>query len=264
MKTPISYYGGKQSLVSTILPLIPPHTLYAEPFVGGGAIFWAKDKSPVEVLNDTNRELINFYQVVQRDFVSLEKEVRISLHSRSLHRDAHVINAAPHLFSEIKRAWAIWVLSTQSFSSLLDGTWGYDVAKPTTTQKIHNKREAFTEDLAIRLQGVQLECTDAIRIIESRDRPDSFFYCDPPYVGSDCGHYDGYSQADFDALLTTLSRIQGKFLLSSYPNKRLTEFIKEHGWYHVQKKGTVSVAVKGKRKEKIECLTANYPIELSE
>jgi len=55
--------------------------------------------------------------------------------------------------------------------------------------------------------------------------------------------------------------LQGKFLLSSYPNKRLTEFIKEHGWYHLQTEGTASVAMKGKRKKKIECLTANYPIE---
>lgn len=264
MKTPITYYGGKQKMVPRILEIIPPHNLYAEPFVGGGAIFWAKGKSPVEVINDTNRELINFYQVVQRDFVSLEKEVRISLHSRSMHRDARVVNSAPHLFSEVKRAWAVWVLATQSFSSMLDGSWGYDVGKNTTSRKVSNKRETFTEDLAIRLQDVQIECTDALRIIESRDRPDTFFYLDPPYVGSDCGHYDGYSQADFDALLNALTRIKGRFLLSSYPNKSLERFISERGWHHRQFKSTVSVAnntaSKGPRKGKIECLTANYPI----
>lgn len=61
MKTPISYYGGKQNLVATILPLIPDHVTYVEPFLGGGAVFWTKPKSEVEVINDTNRELINFY-----------------------------------------------------------------------------------------------------------------------------------------------------------------------------------------------------------
>jgi len=34
LKTPISYYGGKQKLVSTIFPLIPKHVMYCEPFVG--------------------------------------------------------------------------------------------------------------------------------------------------------------------------------------------------------------------------------------
>lgn len=67
LKTPITYYGGKQKLVSTILPLIPAHELYAEPFVGGGAIFWAKEPSNVEVINDTNRELINFYEMCKNE-----------------------------------------------------------------------------------------------------------------------------------------------------------------------------------------------------
>lgn len=55
LKTPLSYYGGKQNLVRTILPLIPPHTTYTESFVGGGAIFWTKQPSEVEVINDYNR-----------------------------------------------------------------------------------------------------------------------------------------------------------------------------------------------------------------
>lgn len=104
MKTPISYYGGKQNLISTIIPLFPAHSTYIEPFVGGGAVFWAKSKSKVEIINDTNRELINFYECVQNDFIALEQEVRISLHSRRLHKDADVVYNNPHLFTRTKRA----------------------------------------------------------------------------------------------------------------------------------------------------------------
>lgn len=86
LKTPITYYGGKQRLCQKIINMIPHHHLYCEPFVGGGAVFFAKAPSVVEVINDTNGELINFYKVVKADFVSLEKEIRISLHSRDLHR----------------------------------------------------------------------------------------------------------------------------------------------------------------------------------
>jgi len=63
LRTPITYYGGKQQLCSTILGLIPEHNLYCEPFCGGAAIFFGKKASHVEVLNDTNKELINFYKV---------------------------------------------------------------------------------------------------------------------------------------------------------------------------------------------------------
>lgn len=264
MKTPISYYGGKQKLASTILQFIPNHTLYCEPFVGGAAVFFAKEPSQVEVINDTNKALINFYRVVQNDFTSLEKEVRITLHSRNLHRKAQVIYDNPDMFSELKCAWAVWTLATQSFASGLDKAWGYDLKKGTTSKKIKNKREGFTEDFAIRLQNIQIECTDALRIIKSRDSKDSFFYCDPPYYNSDCGHYDGYSIEDFENLLKLLSQIEGKFILSSYPSPILKRYTQEFGWTNKSYDFIVSVANStGKSgKNKTEVLTANFDLNI--
>lgn len=262
LKTPISYYGGKQKLATKIISLIPEHTLYCEPFVGGAAVFFAKLPSEVEVLNDTNREMINFYKVVQNDFISLEKEIRISLHSRDLHRKASVIYNHPDMFSEIKRAWAVWVLSSQSFSAQLDSSWGYDISKNTSTKKIINNRDRFTEDMAIRLQNVQIEAADALYIIKGRDREASFFYLDPPYFNSDCGHYDGYSEQDFENLLKTIASIKGKFLLSSYPSTLLQKYAKENGWYMWSVEQGVTVNNKsGYIKRKVEVLTANYRID---
>lgn len=264
MKTPITYYGGKQKLAATILKLIPEHKLYCEPFIGGAAIFFAKPPSLVEVINDTNSEMINFYRVVQNDFVSLEKEVRITLHSRKSFRAASVIYNNPDMFSDIKRAWAVWCLAAQGFAGLMDGSWGYDVAKNTTTKKISNKRSSFTEEYAIRLQNVQIECTDALRIIRSRDCKEAFFYCDPPYFNSDCGHYDGYSIEDFENLLKLLASIDGKFLLSSYPSPILKQYAKANGWHQIEIKQAVSVAHNNSKKgpkAKTEVLTANYPLK---
>lgn len=104
LKTPITYYGGKQLMCGKIIPLIPSHKLYCELFCGGTAIFWAKEPSELEVLNDTNRELINFYQVVKSDFTSLEKEIKITLNSRDLYRKASAIYNNPDMFSKLKRA----------------------------------------------------------------------------------------------------------------------------------------------------------------
>src|SRR5690606_1274878 len=231
IKTPISYYGGKQNLVSTILPLIPEHRTYVEPFVGGGAIFWAKQPSESEIINAYNRELINFYEVCKNEFIERLVSVRISLHSCSLHSDAIVIYGDPHLFARIQRAWAVWVLASQSFSSMLDGSWGYDVKGGCMVKRIENKKANFTEKLAIRLQNVQIENTDALRVIRSRDHVDAFHYCDPPYFNSDCGHYDGYSKEDFEALLKTLQACEGKFLMSSYPSDILSDYSKQNGWF---------------------------------
>lgn len=261
LKTPLSYYGGKQKLCTRILELIPQHTLYCEPFIGGGAIFFGKPPSVVEVLNDTNKELCNFYRTVQNDFVGLEKEIRITLHSRDLHRKASVIYNNPDMFSEIKRAWAVWVLCCQSFSAILDGSWGFERKSEKTSKKIINNKERFSEDYAIRLQNVQVECADALYVIRSRDVEESFFYCDPPYFNSDCGHYDGYSELDFECLLKLLSGIKGKFLLSSYPSPVLMRYIKEFKWNMISIEQDVSVNRKsGYLKRKVEVLTANYQI----
>lgn len=261
LKTPISYYGGKQKLVSKLLQTIPKHESYIEPFVGGAALFFSKAPSEIEVLNDTNKELINFYRVCQTDFVSLEKEIKISLHSRDLHRKASVIYNYPDLFTEIKRAWAVWVLSSQSFCAQLDGSWGYDKTRNTTTKKISNKREGFSEAYAIRLQNVQIECADALYIIRSRDSKDSFFYCDPPYYNSDCAHYDGYTIDDYEMLLKLLSKIEGKFLLSSYPSDILKQYTKANNWQTKSIEQLVSVNAKaGYQKRKEEVFTANYCI----
>lgn len=264
MVTPLTFYGGKQQLAKIIIPLIPPHYTYVEPFVGGGAIFWSKPRSEVEVINDYNRELINFYEMVKNQFVELEKMIRITLHSRSLHSDALVIYNNPHLFDRLQRAWAVWVLCNQSFSAKIGDSWVYDVRDQTSSKRLSNKRASFCEDYAIRLQNVQIENTDAIRIINLRDHEKAFHYCDPPYFNSDCGHYDGYSKHDFESLLLCLSNAKGKFLLSSYPSDILNRFSQELDWHSIKMQKEVLVDKhSGKEpKKKIEVLTANYDLDI--
>ena len=258
LRTPLTYYGGKQRLASRIIKLLPEHEGYVEPFCGGAAVFWCKLPSRWEVLNDTNRELTNFYEQVRNDFTSLEKEVRISLHSREAFRDAQAIYARPGLHSPVKRAWAVWMLANTGYSGLLDGSFGYD-RSGQTSKRIANKRDSFTETLAIRLQNVQLESCDALRIIRSRDTAQTLYYCDPPYVGTDQGHYDGYSKDDYEQLLRALAQIEGKFLLSSYRSDSLRHAVAEHDWYSVEIEMPKAVS---RGKTKVEVLTANYPIRL--
>lgn len=261
MKPPLTYYGGKQKLASTILPLIPDHHLYCEPFFGGGAIFFAKEPSTLEVINDSNCDLINFYTVVRNDYKDLAREIKATLHSREHHHAAKVVLGFPQLFTDVKRAWAIWVLANQGYSSRLDSPWGYDRKNNTSAKRLHYKREDFTRQCAERLEKIEIENTDALRVIETRDSIQSFFYCDPPYFNSNMGHYNVYSEQDFENLLQLLSRIQGKFLLSSYPSDLLDRYIKKYKWHTKEIEMPLAIAAKYKTgKKKTEVLTANYPI----
>lgn len=258
MKPPLTYYGGKQKLSGRIISMIPKHRIYCEPFFGGGAVFFTKPPAEIEVINDTNGELINFYKVLKTDYKALDKEIKSTLHSRESHQMAEVVLTYPKLFSEVKRAWAIWTLANQSFGSILGGTWRCDLSRNTTPKRLTNKKEIFTEEYAKRLEQVQIESRDALKVIKLWDNKDTFFYCDPPYFNSNMGHYKGYTEQDFENLLQTLSEIKGKFILSSYPSEILEKYIKKHKWFSEKIEGIpVSVSL-GKRKMKTEVLTGNY------
>ena len=74
---------------------------------------------------------------------------------------------------------------------------------------------------------------------------------------------NGYTEADFERLLDTLSKVSGKFLLSTYHSEVLSKYTKCHGWntQEIKKPLTASKVKDGKsRKKKVEVLTANYPI----
>ncbi|KAA1244544.1 DNA (cytosine-5-)-methyltransferase [Aquimarina sp. RZ0] len=259
-KTPVSYYGGKQNLTKRILSLIPEHNLYCEPFVGGAAVFFAKESSPVEVINDLDGKVVNFYRVCKLQFSKLQKMIHSTPHSRKLHAEAQIILKDTTEKDTVKKAWAFWVQTNMSFSSRIFGGYAYEKKTNGVSKAILNKKNGFTRDICERLDLVDIECNDALKVIQSRDTKESFFYVDPPYFNSDMGHYKGYSKQDFTNLLEVLSKIEGKFLLSSYPSDLLAEYTKKHNWYQQSIRQTVSVT-KGKRdKKKTEVFTANYNI----
>ncbi|GHU35004.1 restriction endonuclease subunit M [Spirochaetia bacterium] len=259
MKTPISYWGGKQCLASIIINLIPEHRIYCEPFAGGAAILFAKRPSPVEIINDLNKEIFNFYEVVQQDFSALQNKIYVTLHSRKTHHQAWVVYKNPDLFNRVKRAWAIWVLANQSFGSMLSSSWGSD-GGGKKIKAINNKRQYFNNDFFIRIKNIGIENMDASQLIKKHDALDCFFYLDPPYVGADQGHYAEYTQKHFDDLLECLAGIKGKFLLSSYRNENLDTFKKQYSWNQIEvemNNATSSSQLSGYQ-PKIEVLTSNY------
>jgi DNA adenine methylase len=261
MKPPLTYFGGKQKLAKHILPLIPKHNLYCEPFFGGGAIYFTKAPSEIEVINDSNGDLINFYRVVKSRFKELQKEVKSTLHAREHHQSAKIVLGFPRLFNDVKRAWAIWVLANEGYSSRLDSEWGYDRKKNTSAKRLHYKREDFSNEYAKRMEKTEIENDDALRVIETRDSKQSFFYCDPPYFNAGRGHYNPYSERDFEDLLKLLSIVKGKFLLSSYPSEILERYVKKHKWHTRRVDMSLDISAKYKAaKRKTEVLTANYPL----
>lgn len=253
MKTPITYWGGKQQLTKKILSLMPDHKQYDEPFFGGGAIFFAKRPSDIEFINDINGEMVNFYRTLKRKFNELKEEVDCTLHSEFQHMQAREIYANPLSHDDVLRSWAVWMLSKQSIYSIFGNSWAVSIDRNMAKQ-IQWSKEMFTVMYARRLERTSIFCRDAVNVITSTDSKTTFHYCDPPYFNSDLGHYDGYSEDDYERLLEALSSCKGKFMLSSYPSDVLTEYISQNGWNSIE----VDMNKSSGNGRKTEVITMNY------
>ncbi|MEG1188654.1 MAG: DNA adenine methylase [Bacteroidales bacterium] len=257
MKTPITYYGGKQTILKHILPLIPQHRLYTEAFCGGAAVLFAKPKSESEIINDLNRSLINFYWVASVSYPDLKIEIDKTLHSRDMHAHAAHIYSYPQFHTTIQVAWAVWALCKMSFASMLDGAFGYDFSGGMP-KKLQNAKDDFTAHLCARLKNVTIENRDALDVIKTYDTVDAFHFVDPPYINSDCGHYeDSFNAENMLSLLQLLEKIQGKFMLTMFPLPLIEEYAIKNGWVIHRIERVISASKSNRRKQE-EWLVCNY------
>lgn len=259
MKTPIVYYGGKSNMLKEINQIIGDlgeYRTYCEPFVGGGAVLFNLPKAKVEVINDNLDMVVNFYHVAQNDFEQLRELVKNSLHSETQFKKSSVILKNPGEFSNLQRAWAFWFHCRVAFAHKMFGGFGFaKTANLAITTA--NKIDQFDNDIFERVRHLQIFNRDALDVILKFDDAKTFFYLDPPYPNSDCGHYSKGKDVYYD-LLNILPKLKGKFLLSSYPCNALDIVWNLPNIKHkcIDKNLAVSAYNKGKRKT--ETLTWNF------
>lgn len=226
MKPIISYYGGKQRIASKIVEVLPPHTVYAEPFAGGCAVLFEKglprmtnSYDYLEVINDHDERLITLYRVLQSEPEAFLHRVEYTLYSQAEYQRSTAILRNPDEHSDMDRAWAYYVNISMGFANKLFGGWATsDISRnQAATWSKANQR---LPELIERFRNVHIGCEDAIRFIQRWDSPHTCFYVDPPYPGTDLGHYiGGYTLKDWQALCDTLDSAQGSYVLSNYPQE---------------------------------------------
>ena len=262
---PLTYYGGKKRIAEWILQYIPSHDIYCEPFFGGGAVFFAKQPSYLEVINDHNTMLINFYRQCQENFDIMASKIQNELHSEFRYHQAEKIYSGKKSASDIEKAVATWLVFNQSFNASARAGWKFNQGSGGSHAGIvfAHARRNFCPWLKKRLQYVQISCRDALQVIRDRDSKRTFFYLDPPYPDTNQGHYSGYTWENLEELLTLLQSIQGLFALSNYPSEMISKFSAENNWQLKEltmKKDSNMEAVKGS--QKTEVLLMNYEISV--
>lgn len=225
MRSPIKWHGGKYFLAPEIVARIPPHKLYVEPFFGSGAVLFAKQPG-AEIINDLDGDLVNFWRVLadETSFSEFARRMQCTPFSRQEWDDAAATLAEG---SPVDRAVKLFVHVRQSFSAMRN-TWVSGLSiRPR--RNMHENASAWlsaVDGLAEaheRLRGVVVECAPALRLVETLDQPEVFFYLDPPYLPDtrECpGVYAcEMTERDHRELLTTIRSCSSKILLSGYPSK---------------------------------------------
>ena len=96
MRTPLTYYGGKQQLAHRIVALMPAHRVYFEPFCGGAAVLFAKPRADRETLNDIDSRVVRFWRVLRDRPQDLADAVANSPYSREEWREADALGHQAH------------------------------------------------------------------------------------------------------------------------------------------------------------------------
>lgn len=171
-KPVIAWPGGKRRMVKYLLPLIRSHTCYVEVFFGGGALFFAKEQSHHEVINDINNELVGFMRNARLHLDALLDEMDMVLNARQEFED---YLAQPGL-TEIQRV-ARWFIKNRLSFGGMGSTFGVTRTHclPSRAQRVIAIRS-----LSRRLDRTTIENRSWEKVMDLYDHPEAFFFLDPP------------------------------------------------------------------------------------
>ena len=230
--------------------MIPEHTCYAEPFFGAGWIYFGKQLSAVEVINDIDGELINLFKMLKYHAEEVTRLLNYEISSREIFEDYKKIDLSN--LTEIQRAVRLMYIISQSFAS--KGTvYGYATTKGPAPQIF--KTEGLTA-LKQRLMNTYIENLDFSKIFEKYDRKHTFFFCDPPYLETD-GYGCKFKIDEHIKLSEILKNIQGKFLLTINDHVKIRELYKGFNIEEVEVMYSISKENSGRRNFK-ELIITNY------
>lgn len=280
MANPLKWHGGKHYLSEWIISLMPPRVRnpnapddddpgwvhYVEPYAGGLAVLLAQDPEGIsEVVCDTNRQLTNFWRVLQSDHLFRKfrriveatpfSEVEWTSPNRSLRKP-----------NPAKEAAAFYVHCRQSMSGRMDSF--APLTRNRTRRGMNEQASAWWNavegltEVHARMRRVAVLDGPALKVIRSQDGPRTLFYLDPPYLKSTRTAPDVFEHEMSDVqhrnLLEQLRTIKGRFILSGYRSDLYDEFARCCGWRREEMPIDNKSGKGATKQNRVECCWLNY------
>lgn len=245
--------GGKKYLAHTIVSFIPEHKTYVEPFVGGGAVLFAKKPGRGEVVNDFDPEIAFAYRFMKK--VTDEQVENLKKRNWEISEETFKRLKGSTPKNDLDRFYKHIYL--EKFSYLRTGSYG---SQSVSVNRGGVGRKMFLVDrlhiLKDRLKEVEVLNRD-YKELRKFDSHDSFFYLDPPYPGTGTSRLGG--EINMIELHKFCRELKGKFILSLNDNPKNKRLFKD---FEIKKVKTVEQIAEGAHSGiRTELLISNFPLK---
>ena len=226
MRPLVKWPGGKSNEIKKILHHIPKDIeLYIEPFVGGGALFFYL-KNKRNVINDLNKDLINFYQVIKD---GKSEEIYDFMDLMPNNRKTYYEIRSSITENEVEKACKFYYLRKTCYSGIIRNdkegnsnvSWGN--YKNISFQQL---KEYKYEKI---LKNTEIYCKDFEEIFEMYNNEKYFMFLDPPY---DCVYknygYGSFTREDHIRLFNCFKNTKTRCLMIMYDTKFIRELYSEY------------------------------------
>ena len=230
MLTALIYPGGKAKISSWVISFFPRHKIYVEPFGGAAGVLLNKTPSPLEVYNDLNSDLVNFFRVLRdkEKAAELIRRLKLTPYAREEYYGFYPMPEG----DDIERARALIVRAGMGIGirmAVSESRPGFaaDNKKIRKNAKVFVNHVERINEIAERFRSVVIEHKEALELIPRYDSPDTLWYLDPPYNYRYSFRYS--ADVDQEAMLGAFKNVSGYVVLSGYENALYADELA--GWH---------------------------------
>jgi len=257
-KTCLRFPGGKFYGLKAILPYLKiDHKEYRELFVGGGSVFLAKNPATeANWINDIDKDLINFYKVIQDNDTRLQLFELLRNEIASKERHLQIKQLTPK--NNVERAFKFFYLNRTSFSGIMvKPRWGYMIGSSVTP----DRWTKIIEPVSSKLKNVKITCLDFRKVLKLKsnfDDNDVLIYLDPPYFAASKNIYNKpFTREDHFDLCNILKTCKFKFVLSYDDFDEIRDM---YNWAFIEQSNWTYFMSEERRQEGRELIITNFKI----
>lgn len=261
---PIRRNGGKSHIAKTLINHFPKAYQYAEPFFGAGGMYFSVPQGLYEVrsFNDIDNLVICFFKMLRDQPEELYRQCLLTPYADQELKQAFANKDNPEL-TEMEKARTAWIIGRTAFATHTNG-WLYNNGNPAANDVLKSTNSKLSQlfDYALFLRGAQIHCKDAIDFINAVDGPDTFFYCDPPYVtetkATKVTYLSEFTDEDHKKLAARLHETKAKVAISGYPSELYNGLYGDWRRIDYQARTAMGTGRNSEEAQRTECLWVNY------